>query len=69
MLALTDENAIELFRHEPFDNVLIGSGVDNISEVLLSEIFKKRHASVKVIPHFGGGSGLLFNEIEQAIRM
>jgi hypothetical protein len=61
--ALTDEEALKLFPAQPFDLVLIGGGVDESSEQDLSIAFKKINPAIKIIRHYGGGSGLLFNEI------
>ena len=45
----------------------IGGGVEESSEEKLRKEFEKRKPQVKMIRHYGGGSGLLFNEIEEAI--
>ena len=65
--AQTDANAIELFVQHTFDLVLVGAGVDQQSVVLLTDNFRKKNASIKIVMHYGGGSGLLFNEIREAI--
>ena len=61
--ALTDEEALKLFPAQPIDLVLIGGGVDESSEQKLSAAFKMTNPAIKIIRHYGGGSGLLFNEI------
>jgi DNA-binding response OmpR family regulator len=66
--ALTDQEALRLFSQEHFHLVLIGGGVDETSESHLSAQIKKKDADVKIIQHFGGGSGLLFTEIYEALR-
>lgn len=66
--ALTDEEAQEKFIKTKFDLVLIGGGVEEKSERHLKLEFEKLNPQVKIIRHYGGGSGLLFNEIEQAFE-
>lgn len=66
--ATTDDEAMLIFAAELPDLVLIGAGVNNTSEKQLTEYFKRKKPAVQVIEHFGGGSGLLFNEIQQAIE-
>jgi hypothetical protein len=65
--ALTDEEAKVKFENDNFDLVLIGGGVEEKSEKALSSVFKAKNSTIKIIRHYGGGSGLLFNEIEQAM--
>jgi hypothetical protein len=65
--ALTDAEAELIYNNGNFDLVLIGGGVEEESEKKLSVIFKEKNSAVKIIRHYGGGSGLLFNEIEEAI--
>lgn len=67
--ALTDEEAIEQFHHHHFDLVLIGGGVEAASEKKLHKIFRHQHPSVIILRHFGGGSELLFSEIEAALEV
>jgi hypothetical protein len=64
--ALTDAEAKIKFENGDFDLVMIGGGVEEKSEKELSVIFKEKKPAVKIIRHYGGGSGLLFNEIEEA---
>jgi DNA-binding NtrC family response regulator len=66
--ATTNDEAIEIFSAHPIDIVLIGSGVDEHSEKQLEKEFKKRKPAVKIVQHFGGGSGLLFSEVQQALH-
>lgn len=65
--ALTNTDAKIKFSSSDFDLVLIGGGVEEKSERELSVEFREKKPSVKIIRHYGGGSGLLFNEIEEAI--
>jgi len=65
--ALTDNEAMEKFRETNFDLVLIGGGVEVESELKLKVEFEKVNPLIKIIRHYGGGSGLLFNEINEAL--
>jgi DNA-binding NtrC family response regulator len=62
-----DEKAIELFHQHKFDLVLLGSGINNEAENKLRRIFTHQDPEIRIIQHFGGGSGLLSNEIEAAL--
>ena len=62
-----DEKAVEMFHQHSFDLVMLGSGISDESENKLRKIFTHQNPLVKVIQHFGGGSGLLSNEIEAAL--
>jgi len=64
--AITDEEAVGKFNSN-FNLVLIGGGVAESSEEKLKTAFEKINPQIKMIRHYGGGSGLLFNEIEEAI--
>nr|WP_315163211.1 hypothetical protein [uncultured Flavobacterium sp.] len=65
--AMTDEEAIQIFQKENFDIVLLGSGIDEESEVMLDAFFRKVNSKIKIIQHYGGGSGLLKSEIVLAL--
>jgi DNA-binding NtrC family response regulator len=65
--ALTDEAAIELFHKYSFDLVLLGSGIEEASENKLRKLFNYQRPGIIIIEHFGGGSGLLSNEIVIAL--
>jgi len=65
--AVTDEDALAAFEQSPFPVVLLGNGIDSADETKLTQTFKSIRADVKVIPHYGGGSGLLFAEIYEAL--
>jgi hypothetical protein len=67
MGALTDNEAIERFQENNFDLALIGGGVEEESESKLKAEFEKVNPRIKIIRHYGGGSGLLFNEINEAL--
>jgi hypothetical protein len=65
--ALTDEDALVKFNAADFNLVLIGGGVEESSEEKLKTAFEKINPQIKMIRHYGGGGGLLFNEIEETI--
>ena len=65
--AIDSENAIKVFNEQFFDLVLLGSGIDSEDENKLEKIFLQKNPQIKIVQHFGGGSGLLFNEIEAAL--
>jgi len=65
---LSDEEAIAAFATQDFKVVLMGGGVDEISEGKLNEHFYNRNPNIKIVQHFGGGSGLLSAEIFEALN-
>jgi len=62
-----DETAIELFHQHVYDLVLLGGGIGPESEIKLRKLFTLQNADIKIIQHWGGGSGLLENEIRSAL--
>ena len=62
-----NEKAIELFHLHSFDLILLGSGINEETENKFRKIFANKNSGIKIIQHFGGGSGLLSNEIEAAL--
>jgi len=65
--AITDDDAIRAFEDNAVDLVLFGGGVEEASEHVLRERFLQKNANIKFIRHYGGGSGLLFGEIYEAM--
>jgi hypothetical protein len=63
----TDESAREAFEKEAFDIVLICAGVTPEEEATLQAHFEKQRPDVLIKRHYGGGSGLLVNEIRYAL--
>jgi hypothetical protein len=47
---------------------LISSGFDENTEQEMIRFFNEKNARTEVVLHFGGGTGLLFNEIHAAIE-
>jgi hypothetical protein len=65
--ALTDDDALTRFNSGNFNLVLLCQGIDPSSDKKLRHIFNSRNPKIKIIQHFGGGSGLLFNELQAAL--
>ena len=64
----TDDEAITAFNNQKFDLILLGGGIENKSEKDLCAYFKSQNPAIKIIQHYGGGSGLLTAEIYEALR-
>jgi len=62
------EEGKRLFDQQPIDLVLLTNGLDEYTTGELRSWFNKRKPQVKVLQHFGGGSGLLFNEITYSLQ-
>ena len=65
--AMTDEEALALFDAHRFNIVLLSSGIDEADEQILRRSFQGKDPAITIIQHYGGGSGLLSNEIMQAL--
>ncbi|WP_374950658.1 hypothetical protein [Mucilaginibacter sp.] len=50
-----------------YELLLLGNGLSADEELQLSTSAKSINDAIKVIQHFGGGSGLLFAEIYEAL--
>lgn len=60
----TDENACyDTIRNTNIDIVLLSSGLEEQFEEDIKTFCEKLDKNVKVIEHYGGGSGLLKNEV------
>lgn len=66
--AETDESAMNLFIKIHFNLVLFGCGIDDKSEEKLREFIRETNPDCKIVQHYGGGSGLLKNEIFSALE-
>jgi hypothetical protein len=62
-IAMTAEEAEGLFKTTAFRIVLVGAGFSAEEEETLRQRLLKLDPTVTVIRHYGGGSGLLENEI------
>lgn len=65
---MEDAAAIELFDQFHFDIVLLSSGISQTGEASLCNYFRAQKPAILIIQHYGGGSGLLSNEILQALQ-
>jgi 2-phospho-L-lactate guanylyltransferase (CobY/MobA/RfbA family) len=66
--AATDEEAIGAFDAQPFDLVLLGSGIPRKSDEQLRAYFTAKKPDIVIVQHYGGGSGLLTAEIYEALK-
>ncbi|AMR33581.1 hypothetical protein A0256_20200 [Mucilaginibacter sp. PAMC 26640] len=61
------DEASALISGNDYHLILLGSGLTPEQEDQLAEIALGKSDAPKIIHHFGGGSGLLFGEIYQAL--
>jgi hypothetical protein len=61
------DQARELFAGGEIGLVLITNGLDATLDASLREEFLTRRPGTLILQHYGGGSGLLFGEIAQAL--
>jgi DNA-binding NtrC family response regulator len=61
------QEAIDALPSDKFDLLLIGSGLTEAEEQALIAYVKSDMPDVRIIQHYGGGSGLLSAEIYQAL--
>lgn len=61
------EEAVEQCGDTVFDVLLIGAGLTDGQEAELSKRVQEIYPQIHVVPHYGGGSGLLFAEIYLAL--
>lgn len=66
--AESDEGAIALFERVHFHIVLLGCGIEPESEEKLRAFFEQKNPNCQIVQHYGGGSGLLRNEILLALE-
>lgn len=59
--------AITVLKSAYFELVLLGSGLSAEEEQELEETIAGMRKKIPLIHHYGGGSGLLFGEIYQAL--
>ncbi|TDE10210.1 response regulator receiver protein [Dyadobacter psychrotolerans] len=65
--AASATDALSVFQENVFDLVLLGVGVDDQTELVLRSSFTSTNPDMICIRHFGGGSGLLYSEIQHAL--
>ena len=63
----TDEEAVSVFKEQTVGLVLLGNGIDQECEQALKLKLEAIKPGIKIIQHYGGGSGLLFGEIMTAL--
>ena len=62
------EEVFEKCQLKAYDLVLLGSGIAQEEENKVKRVLSKLRPELKIIQHYGGGSGLLSNEIRAAIE-
>ncbi len=67
-LAMNEQDAKSVFKDQDFDLVLLGSGIEEAMEERLRTFFKNMKPSIIILQHYGGGSGLLKGEIQEALE-
>lgn len=65
-LAVSKEGLFDLLAKEGYDAVLLCTGVTQEEEQEIAARLTKLTPAPKIIRHYGGGSGLLENEIRNA---
>ena len=63
--ASTLTEVLTLGKEQKFDVVLIGAGINENDTLKI----KKTYQDIPVVLHYGGGSGLLYAEIYQALNI
>jgi len=67
--AITDKEAVQQFDHQVIDIILLCNGIEPKSEENLRAYFTAHRPHVKIVQHYGGGSGLLTAEIYEALKV
>lgn len=62
-----EEEAKLKFIENNFKIVMFGAGISELTESELRTFFSSHDTSIILLQHYGGGSGLLFGEIIQAL--
>ena len=63
-----DTEAMQLFTQNNFTIVLLGNGIEPHEETQLRQFFTTQNPAIKIVQHYGGGSGLLTSEILIALN-
>ena len=61
------ETALSKLTELPIDVVLLGAGTDAEDRESLQQIIDNDGLKAKIVVHYGGGSGLLYAEVEEAL--
>lgn len=64
----SDEEAVAICKAQHIDLVLLGNGIDHEAEKALKVSLLELRPGLKIIQHYGGGSGLLYGEIMTALH-
>jgi hypothetical protein len=64
---LTDDDALLACKQQLFDLVLLGGGIGDDSDPYLRQALDTIQPRIRIIQHYGGGSGLLATEINMAL--
>lgn len=62
------DEAIDDLNNTKYEIVLLGCGIEPEYEQQLRSYIEKRFPQVTIVQHYGGGSGLLSNEIMEALN-
>ncbi|RAJ82252.1 hypothetical protein CLV59_104477 [Chitinophaga dinghuensis] len=62
-IALSLEEGLQQLSDKTYDGVLLGVGVTPEDEATISAAIEKQQLPTRIIRHYGGGSGLLENEV------
>ncbi|RKR82996.1 hypothetical protein BDD43_3196 [Mucilaginibacter gracilis] len=65
--AFTCDEAIAMLTEQPFQMVLMGAGIREEENNRLCKFVSTNMPNIPVVQHYGGGSGLLFAEIYEAL--
>lgn len=65
--AFTYDEAMDAFTQQNFHLVLIGAGLTPVENDELCRFFNLSKPQIPVVQHYGGGSGLLFAEVFEAL--
>ena len=66
--ATTEAEVFAKCNEKEYDLLLLGGGVSAASEKRVRATLARSFPDLKIIQHFGGGSGLLFSEIASALN-
>ncbi|MBE9600868.1 hypothetical protein [Pedobacter sp. MC2016-24] len=64
----SDAEALAICKNQSIDLVLLGNGIDAAEEQILRAGLIEIRPALKIIQHYGGGSGLLYSEILSATQ-
>ena len=64
----TPGEALKKCRELNYQVFLIGAGLTDAEEAELAIQIKNIHSDIHIVPHYGGGSGLLYAEIYLALE-